>query len=95
MDAEIITENVGQRTIEANLAVAVEQGRIGEGDKDRWRRHYQEVGYEAATKDLISRKIAARNVAPSRSYSEQAWDEFATRCNLPGYRSGGYHRSVV
>jgi hypothetical protein len=95
MDAEIITENVGQRTIEANLSVAVEQGRIGEGDKDRWRRHYQKVGYEAATRDLISRKVArAAALSHSRSFSESQWEAYA-RATFITPPSSGYSRSVV
>ncbi|HEY8775916.1 MAG TPA: hypothetical protein VIM33_05465 [Gaiellaceae bacterium] len=73
MNAEIIT---GSGVMEANLEVARAQGRISEGEKPRWRSHYEKVGYEAATQDLLSRK-AARNVAPARSYSEAQWDAYA------------------
>jgi hypothetical protein len=82
MNAEIITEDVGRGTIEANLSLAVEQGRIGEGDKPRWREHYRRTGYENATQDLLSRKIA-RTPARSFSVSEQAWKQFARRCFIP------------
>jgi hypothetical protein len=91
MNAEIITEDVGRGTVEANLALAVEQGRIGEGDKPRWRQHYQRVGYEAATQDLISRKIAHN--AAAKSYSEQQWEAYA-RATFVIPPSTGYARSV-
>jgi hypothetical protein len=92
MSTEIMTRDGTPSVVEANLALAVEQGRIGEGDKDRWRRHYQKVGYEAATQDLISRKIAL-NAAPAKSYSEQQWEAYARMTGV--IRDWGYSRSVV
>jgi hypothetical protein len=92
MDREIMTSERG--TPEGNIAVALRQGRIAKNEEARWLQHFKRAGYERALADLLKRPVA-HEVGPSRSYSESAWDEFATRCNLPGYRSGGYSRSVV
>jgi hypothetical protein len=96
MSTQLITQDGKPSKAEANIRVAIAQGRITPEQAEDWRDEYLERGYEATTRHLLKNK-PTRQLAPSqsRSYSEAAWDEFATRCHLPGYRSGGYSRSVV
>jgi hypothetical protein len=91
MDRAIMTSERG--TPEGNVAVALRQGRIAQNEEARWLQHFKRVGYERALSDLLQRPVA-REVAPSRSYSEAAWDEFARKCWITP-PSSGYSRSVV
>ena len=59
MNREIMTNERGERSrIEANLRVAVQQGRIRQGEVAKWRRHYESVGYEKATQAQLRGRLA-------------------------------------
>jgi hypothetical protein len=92
MSTEVLTNEQGG-VIEANLAVAVEQGRISEGEKPRWREHYAKAPYETVTQQLLSRKAArVARPAPVRSFSEE--QEMAYLRATGVVREWGYMRSV-
>jgi hypothetical protein len=75
--SEVLTNDRGG-VVEANLAVAVSQGRISEGEKDRWRAQYGKAPYETVTQALLSRKPTQVTARPSAapSFSERQMEDY-------------------
>jgi hypothetical protein len=91
---EIVTRDGGPSPCEANVRVAIDQGRIPASKAAEWLEKYRHADYETVTQALLS-KPPTRAAAPQQrqSVSEAAWEEYAraTWVNPPR----GYTRSVV
>jgi hypothetical protein len=107
--AELFTdEHGGPDRAEANIQVAVRQGRIAFRDVAKWRNTYAVHGYEKTTKMLLDREAnpdalretsTARAAPPTRAerraaISEAAYREYAYATGIPGYRPQGYGRAL-
>jgi hypothetical protein len=72
---------------EANLAVALDQGRISPRDVPTWRDMFRR-NYEAAMSQLLNRPVRV-------SASEAAYRSYAERSGIPQYQRGAaYMRSL-
>jgi hypothetical protein len=75
--------------VEANIAVAEQQGRIRPDEKAKWRAEYERRPYEAVTRDLLSRKATANAKAGPASASEAAIVDYLHRTHaIPSWRWG-------
>ena len=92
MNNELLTENGRPSKAEANIQVAIAQGRILPEDAERWRDEYVSRGYEATTKALVKTRVGG--VSAGRSYSDEAWEQYA-RATWVTPPSSGYSRSVL
>jgi hypothetical protein len=100
MNAEIATVNGGPGgQIEANLAVAVRQGRIDANDVAHFRAEYDKKPYELVTQRLLKKppmRVAKPGVRGA-SFSEAQELDYLIRTHAihPADIYGGYSRSVV
>ena len=80
---EVLTTERGTPSrVEANIQVALRQGRISAGEAQRWRDYYLSTDYETATKALLGRKAVFSTHQPSARpvrvrVSEQAYEAYA------------------
>lgn len=87
----LLTENGRPSKAEANIAVAIQQGRITAEEAESWRDRYLERGYEPTTLALLENK-PTRQIAPP-SLSEEWYQAYARATNV--IKPSGYFRSVV
>jgi hypothetical protein len=79
VDKIIDTDGSGAPRAEANIKVALAQGRIAANEVPRWRAHFARAGYAQATEDLLSRQANpdAPRLSPAAAFSEAAYHTYA------------------
>ena len=95
MNGEVMTnERGGPSKAEANIQVALKQGRIAQAEIPQWRERFGK-DYERAMGLLLERPVNPN--AAVRSYSEEAYRDYAIRTGVAKpYEIGpSYVRSVV